>query len=151
MSVSVQSSSAPEQIDCMCSRASSAASSPPMRQGNHCSSSNRVPKIKLQASELSGPESLRSQTRPCPKKRLSISRLGVVHRRLNGCNGGDIAQHHQPVLNGDLSDWTILQLLQERFGKAGSKTGASSCRLRAGCYPSYAASFQLPAAGRSPW
>jgi hypothetical protein len=36
----------------------------------------------LQASEPSGPESLQSQTRPWPKKRLSISRLGVVHRRL---------------------------------------------------------------------
>src|SRR5262245_29793948 len=113
------------KIDCMCSRASSAASSPPMRQGNHCSFSNRVPKMKLQASEPS--ESLQSQARPCPKNRLSICRLGVVHRRLNGCNGAgnDIAQHHQPVLNGDLSDWSIFyKLLQERFEKAGSKTGA---------------------------
>jgi hypothetical protein len=39
--------------------------------------------MKLQASEPSGPESLQSQTRPWPKKRLSISRLGVVHRRLH--------------------------------------------------------------------
>src|SRR5262245_61573548 len=53
-----------------------------MRQRNHCSSSKGIPKMKLRASEPSGPESLQSQTRPWPKKRLSISRLGVVHRRL---------------------------------------------------------------------
>src|SRR5262245_39526295 len=52
-----------------------------MRQRNHCSSSKGIPKMKLQASEPSGPESLQSQTRPWPKKRLSISCLGVVHRR----------------------------------------------------------------------
>jgi hypothetical protein len=38
--------------------------------------------MKLQVSEPSGPESLQSQTRPWPKKRLSISRLSVFHRRL---------------------------------------------------------------------
>src|SRR5262245_23833092 len=54
-----------------------------MRQRNHCSSSKGIPKMKLQASEPSGPESLQSQTRPCPKNRLSISRLGVVHGRLH--------------------------------------------------------------------
>jgi hypothetical protein len=72
--------------------------------------------MKLQASEPSGSESLQSQTRPCPKNR-PISRLGVVHRRLNRCNGAgnDIAQHRQPVLNGDLSDWTILQASSGAF------------------------------------
>jgi len=43
--------------------------------------------MELQASEPSGPESLQSQTRPWPKKRLSISRLGVVHRRLTEFRG----------------------------------------------------------------
>jgi len=65
-------------------------------------------------------EASATQTRPCPKNRLSISRLGVVHRRLNGCNGAgnDIAQHRQPVLNGDLSDWTILQASSGAFRKS---------------------------------
>src|SRR5262249_38720773 len=122
-----------------------------MRQGNHCSSSKGIPKMKLQASEPSGPESLQFQTRPCPKNRLSISRLGVVHRRLNGCKGAgnDIAQHHQPVLMAASVIGQFCKLLQEGFGKGGLMTEASSCGLRAGCYPSYAASFQLPAAGRS--
>src|SRR5262245_26437055 len=56
-----------------------------MRQGNHCSSSKGIPKMKFQASEPSDPETLQSQTRPCPKNRLSISRLGVVHGRLTTC------------------------------------------------------------------
>jgi hypothetical protein len=64
-----------------------------MRQRNHCSSSKGIPKMKLQASEPSGPESLQSQTRPCLKKRLSISRLGVVHRRLR-------SQRHDVISHG---------------------------------------------------
>jgi hypothetical protein len=38
--------------------------------------------MKLQASEPSGPQSLQSQIRPWPQKRLWINRLGVVHRQL---------------------------------------------------------------------
>jgi hypothetical protein len=37
--------------------------------------------MKLQASEPLGPKSLQSQIRPWPQKRLSINRLGVVHRQ----------------------------------------------------------------------
>src|SRR5712672_2824370 len=39
-----------------------------MRQGNHCSPSKGIPKMKLQASGPSGPQSLQSQIRPWPKK-----------------------------------------------------------------------------------
>src|SRR3954454_10615862 len=45
-----------------------------------------IPKMKLQASEPSGPKSLQSQIRPWPQKRLSINRLGVVHRQLHCLN-----------------------------------------------------------------
>jgi hypothetical protein len=38
--------------------------------------------MKLQASEPSGPQSLQSQFRPWPQKRLLINRLGIVHRQL---------------------------------------------------------------------
>src|SRR5262245_56034199 len=48
--------------------------------------------MKFQASGPSGPESLQSQTRPWPKKRLSISCLGVVHRRLSAINIRDAAE-----------------------------------------------------------
>jgi hypothetical protein len=36
----------------------------------------------FQASEPSGPQSLQFQIRPWPQKRLSINRLGLVHRQL---------------------------------------------------------------------
>src|SRR5246127_4391093 len=64
------------------SHASSAASCPPMRQRNHCSSLKGIPKMKLQGSRPLGPESLQSQTRPRPENRLSICRLHVIHRQL---------------------------------------------------------------------
>jgi hypothetical protein len=38
--------------------------------------------MELQASEPSGPKSLQSQIRPWAQKRLSINRLGFVHRQL---------------------------------------------------------------------
>src|SRR5215510_8530443 len=57
-------------------------------------------KMKLQASEPSGPESLQSQTRPCPKNRLSISRLGVVHgRRISAPDGKSQAIRFSRVIS----------------------------------------------------
>src|SRR4029077_5576107 len=64
------------------SHASSAASCPPMRQRNHCSSLKGIPKMKLQGSGPSTPKSLQPQNRPRPENRLSISRLDVVHGQL---------------------------------------------------------------------
>src|SRR5258708_1753162 len=41
-----------------------------------------IPKMKLQGSRPSGPESLQSQTRPRTENRLSIRRLHVIHGQL---------------------------------------------------------------------
>src|SRR5437773_7618103 len=64
------------------SRASSAASLPPIRRPNHASRFEGIPKTKLQASSASDPETLQSQVTKTARKRLSLRGLEVLHGRL---------------------------------------------------------------------
>src|SRR5204863_3965424 len=64
------------------SRASSAASLPPIRRPNHASRFEGIPKTKLQASSASDPETLQSQGTKTARKRLSLRGLEVLHGRL---------------------------------------------------------------------
>ena len=63
------------------SRASSVASCSPMRQSNHASQANGIPKRKSQASAASSRQTLQSRTGYCAENQFSFSRLTVVHRR----------------------------------------------------------------------
>src|SRR5271157_1495368 len=54
-----------------------------MQPRNHCSSQKGIPKMKLQASRPISPKNLQSQTSSQTKNRLAISRLGILHGRLN--------------------------------------------------------------------
>src|SRR5262249_47596608 len=65
------------------SRASSAASLPPMRRPNHASRFEGIAKTKLQASRASDTETLQSQVNKAAEKRLSLSGLEVLHGRLS--------------------------------------------------------------------
>src|SRR5262249_73780 len=64
------------------SRASSAASFPPMRRPNHASRFEGIAKTKLQASRASDTETLQSQVNKAAEKRLSLSGLEILHGRL---------------------------------------------------------------------
>src|SRR5438105_11995477 len=64
------------------SRASSAASLPPIRRPNHASRFEGIPKTKLQASSALDPETLQSQVTKTARKRLSLRGLEVLHGRL---------------------------------------------------------------------
>src|SRR5262249_36064262 len=63
------------------SRASSAASLPPMRRLNHASRFEGIAKTNLQASRASDTETLQSQVNNAAKKRLSLSGLEILHGR----------------------------------------------------------------------
>src|SRR5262249_44073614 len=65
------------------SRASSAASLPPVRRPNHASRFEGIAKTNLQASTASDTETLQSQVNKAAKKRLSLSELEILHGRLN--------------------------------------------------------------------
>src|SRR5262249_42710323 len=64
------------------SRASSAASLPPVRRPNHASRFEGIAKTNLQASTASDTETLQSQVNKAAKKRLSLSELEILHGRL---------------------------------------------------------------------
>src|SRR5262249_17769316 len=64
------------------SRASSAASLPPMRRPNHASRFEGIAKTNLQASRASDTQTLQSQVSKAGKKRLSLSGLEILHGRL---------------------------------------------------------------------
>src|SRR5262249_20579900 len=65
------------------SRASSAASLPPVRRPNHASRFEGIAKTNLQASTASDTETLQSQVNKAAKKRLSLSELEILHGRLD--------------------------------------------------------------------
>src|SRR5262249_37755668 len=65
------------------SRASSAASLPPVRRPNHASRFEGIAKTNLQASTASDTETLQSQVNKAAKKRLSLSELEILHGRLS--------------------------------------------------------------------
>src|SRR5262249_36565882 len=69
------------------SRASSAASLPPVRRPNHASRFEGIAKTNLQASTASDTETLQSQVNKAAKKRLSLSELEILHGRLISIRG----------------------------------------------------------------
>src|SRR5262249_6544717 len=110
-----------------------------MRQRNHCSSLNAIPKMKLQDSGPSGPKSLQSQNRPRPENRLSISRLDVVHAQLvSGAKGDDPFFVPLAQSNSDQGDWfpgELLAEMKERGSERKPRQGGAKSFDRAGSSP----------------
>src|SRR5262249_41229023 len=88
------------------SRASSAASHPPMRGPSHASRFEGIAKMKLQASRASDRETLQSQVTKDAKKGLSLRGLKVRHGRLHNDRGdrGNVSMILSPVPASILPD-----------------------------------------------